>query len=420
MSSLSSRTFLVAVLAAGIARVAAAQQLVTPFVGLGSTPPAGPRSWGGSSLVLEPGARLENSRASVLARWGTTFEQQSPRFDNADVATRILLASGERYETALFAAGQYDRGFLSGGPTGNTRLRLQVGSASPTSGFQLGVGADGWRLNTAGTVAPASTISGWIRRFGLTFSAEASAGVSRTTTHIYGDTTFIADTGAYQEALRKGDTLGANRQIVHDPHADRGTLNKLRSFGDGRLRVSGAFMSVSIDGEAGIAFVPLGASRGFGSLIFTRWLSPAFALTGGFVIQPSVPGVAERRGAVLGVRLARSRRVTPHLVNAPKATIANCTVRYSGPVATIEIEAPGANHVELSGDFTRWQPAVLEHRSGDRWTLTTAITPGVHRLVVRVDGSGWMPPPGLPQVVDLYEGTVGVLVAPEPPVTTED
>ena len=76
--------------------------------------------------MLEPGARLESSRGSVLARWGTTFEQQSPRFDNADVSARMLLTSGSRFETGLFAAGQYDRGYLTGGPSSNERVRLQV------------------------------------------------------------------------------------------------------------------------------------------------------------------------------------------------------------------------------------------------------------------------------------------------------
>jgi hypothetical protein len=416
MSVLSLRSAVGTLLLVGGARVALAQQLWAPFVGLSSTPPAGPL-WGGSSLVLEPGARFESTRGSLLARWGTTFEQQTPKFDNADLSARTVLTRGDRFETGLFAAGQYDRGYLRGGPSSNERLRLQFGSASPTSGFQVGVGADGWRLNTGGTVAPASTVSGWIRRFGLTFSAEASAGMLSTTTHIYGDSV-VLDTAVYNAALRRGDTLRGDRlPYIHNPNADRGTVNKLRSFGDGRLRVSGAFMSVGIDGEAGVTFAAEGASRGFGSLIFTRWLTPAFALTGGIVIQPAAPGAAERRGAIVGVRLARSPRMIPRFVNAPKAAIATCTVRYTESGVTVELAAPGANHVELSGDFTKWQPVVLDHRTGDRWTITSAISPGVHHLLVRVDGGSWMPPPGLPQATDLYEGTVGVLVAPEPVMT---
>jgi hypothetical protein len=404
MSVLSLRSAIATLLIVGSARVALAQQLWAPFVGLSSTPPAGPL-WGGSSLVLEPGARFESRRGSLLARWGTTFEQQTPKFDNADLSGRTVLMQGDRFETGIFAAGQYDRGYLRGGPSSNERLRLQFGSASPTSGLQLGVGADAWRLNTGGAVVPASTASGWIRRFGLSFSAEVNAralGANRRDASDTGIVTF--------------DTTGQPTGRTYSSSAS-GPTSRMRTFGEGRLRVSGAFKSIGVDGEAGVTYATGGASRGFGSLMLSRWLTSSFAFTGGFVVQPAVPGAAERRGIVLGLRLARSPRMIPRLVNAPKAAIETCSVRYTESGVTVELDAPGANHVELSGDFTKWQPVVLEHRTGDRWAITSAIAPGVHHLVVRVDGGSWMPPPGLPQATDLYEGTVGVLVAPEPVVT---
>ena len=172
-------------------------------------------------------------------------------------------------------------------------------------------------------------------------------------------------------------------------------------------------MSFGIDGLAGVGVATGGRTRGYGSMILTRWISPGFALTGGVVIQPPEPGSSGgRTGGLLGIRLAQGPRLLPHFVNAPKVGASSCSVRIADGTATIEVRAPAATHVELSGDFTRWSPAPLERAGGDRWTLTTRLTPGVHRFVIRVDGGTWLPAPGLPQSVDAYEGTVSVIVAP--------
>ena len=172
-------------------------------------------------------------------------------------------------------------------------------------------------------------------------------------------------------------------------------------------------MSFGLDGHAGIGMASGGRARGFGSVILTRWVSPGLALTGGVVVQPPEPGSSARRaGGLLGIRLASAPRVFPHFVNAPKVGAAACTVHLVDGTATIEIRAPAASHVELSGDFTRWRPIAFDHISGDRWTATVRLMPGHHRFVVRVDGGSWLPAPGLPQTADPYEGTVSVIVAP--------
>jgi len=412
MSILSCRNGLVALLAVGAAQPVAAQQVWAPFIGLSSAP-TGPLSPASSSLILAPGARLETSRASVLAQWGTTFEQSTPRFDNADLSARTTLTRSPRFESALTASGQYDRGYLIGGASSNAKARIQVGSTSPARGLQLGVGVDSWRSSTSSIAAPATTLSAWIRRFGLSFSAEVSGrqiGIERNP----GDTGFVTvDSARLRQMLASGQSVDSMplTRIYSSPG--------IRNFGEGRFRVSGAIMSIGIDGEAGSTLATGGGSRTFGSLILTRWLTPSFALTGGVILQPTVPGVAQRRGALLGIRLANGPRLLPRLINAPKPAAATCSVRYGDADATVEVEAPGASHVEISGDFTRWRPVILERKSGDRWAATAAITPGVHHVVVRVDGGEWAPPPGLPQAVDLYEGTVGVIVAPERPLTPQ-
>jgi hypothetical protein len=71
---------------------------------------------------------------------------------------------------------------------------------------------------------------------------------------------------------------------------------------------------------------------------------------------------------------------------------------------------PNARTVELSGDFTGWKPMALTRAGNDRWEATLPITPGIHRLAIRVDGDAWTPPPGVNAVPDEFQGTVGVIV----------
>ena len=58
--------------------------------------------------------------------------------------------------------------------------------------------------------------------------------------------------------------------------------------------------------------------------------------------------------------------------------------------AIVEIEAPGANHVELSGDFTQWKPVVLEHRHGR--SMGDRRRPS--RQVFTTSSSAWTVAPG--------------------------
>jgi len=76
--------------------------------------------------------------------------------------------------------------------------------------------------------------------------------------------------------------------------------------------------------------------------------------------------------------------------------------------------APGATTVEITGDFTDWQPVPLSRNSGndDAWGGTFRIPPGVHRINVRRDGGRWLAPGGTTHRVDDYDGEVGVFVLP--------
>lgn len=423
--SIYSSTVLRAAAALFIAAAAGAQQTWSPFVGFGSASSGGPRrpASGVSSLVVEPGALFESGRGSMLARWSAPVASPSFQVNDADFAMRARFISSKRAETSVVATARYDRGSLDALASANSAVRLQIGTTGSTRGFQFGAGVDSWRssINRTGVVVPATTISGWIRRFGLSFSAELSARAlpGGSTSSI--DTArflFVPDSFARRSVSGAADTAISGNPYVPSPAPPTSAQPTSqgadgRAFGEAALRVSGMLMSLGIDGHAGVGLASGSQARGFGSLILTKWVSPGFAFTGGVVVQPPEPGSSGRRaGGLLGIRLASGPRLLPHFVNAPKVGASSCSVRLVDGGATIEVRAPAAGHVEISGDFTRWRPMMLEHLGGDRWTLTTRLLPGVHRFVVRVDGGTWLPAPGLPQAVDAYEGRVSVIVAP--------
>ena len=408
-----------------IASSAEAQQSLSPFLGVGSISSVGKNSAAvaASAFVLEPGALLESPRGSMLARWSAPVGPTSFTMTDADLAGRFRLFASKRVETSFFASANYDHTTFNTMANASSSARLQIGTTSPARGFQWAAGVDGWRsnLNGSGVVVPSTSISGWIRRFGLSFTAELSARGLPGSTSVQGDTIghgWILDTAglARVAAQLRNDTLHIGPIFPFDAGQAIYATKRIsddHTFGDATLRVSGMLMAFGVDGQAGLGVATGGRMRRYGSLILTRWISPGFALTGGVVLQPPEPGaVTGRTGGLLGIRLAPGSGFFPHFVNAPKVGAAECVVRIVDGNATIEIRAPSATHVELSGDFTRWTPASLEHGTGDRWTITTRLTPGLHRFVVRIDGGSWLPAPGLPQTVDAYEGTVSVIVSP--------
>jgi hypothetical protein len=72
--------------------------------------------------------------------------------------------------------------------------------------------------------------------------------------------------------------------------------------------------------------------------------------------------------------------------------------------------AAHAKTVEVSGDFNRWNPVALRQTHAGVWEATLPLTPGTYRVNIRIDGGRWLPPVGLPQAEDDFNGAVGVLV----------
>ena len=95
----------------------------------------------------------------------------------------------------------------------------------------------------------------------------------------------------------------------------------------------------------------------------------------------------------------------------PETGEARLTIQTSlQDLHSIRVEAPNAQSVEVTADFTDWQPIVLRRVGGNIWEVTVRITSGVHRVNVRLNAGPWIVPRGLRAEEDGFGGSVGVLV----------
>jgi 1,4-alpha-glucan branching enzyme len=76
------------------------------------------------------------------------------------------------------------------------------------------------------------------------------------------------------------------------------------------------------------------------------------------------------------------------------------------------IRAPGAERVELSGDFTGWEPVRMDREDGT-WSVGLTLPPGTHHFGFLVDGQ-WVVPADAPGKVDDGWGRINATVVIEP------
>lgn len=153
----------------------------------------------------------------------------------------------------------------------------------------------------------------------------------------------------------------------------------------------------------------------WGSASASLWLTPRVALVAstGRALEDVVRGLPRTRYHTFALRVGfrdRVRAFTPRPRLPDDAPL--LTVEHAGDgLHAIRVRVPGASMVELMGDFTGWEPRVLVP-SGGRWQLDWKLSPGVHRVAIRVNGGEWRVPANLPSVADDFGGTVGLLSIP--------
>lgn len=334
-----------------------------------------------TAASVSPMFRLERSRLLLTAR-GTFL-----RFESGNHSLQAN-AAGSFFSAPL---GQW-RVEMTGG-VGASRYaefasfsHLLFGPRIHLAGNREGA----WVGGTLGTTSfaheqrPVTALAAgaWAHRSGATWLFSAS------TTHV-GDTSYV-------------DFEGAAR-------FQRGRLTFDGSFG---LRGLGRGAGHGLYGEASGAFA-LGAGL---SLI----------LSGGRYPTDPTRGSVSGRYVGLGLRIHPWPRRTIMAMPARRMAFASRGAADADDPAAVSVEtlpclcagrtivihAGAANLVEISGDFTDWEPVAVVPRGSGTWVVSDPLASGVYRFNVRLDGGEWIVPAGVTRMKDEFGGEVGVLIVP--------
>jgi len=138
-------------------------------------------------------------------------------------------------------------------------------------------------------------------------------------------------------------------------------------------------------------------------------IDPTQGFPGGRFVSLSVR-LATRRGRESQLSSVVQPQTASPLGNGAAPVSGFEAVRDSLGSVTLRVNAPRALLVEISGDFTSWEPVRLERASNGWWALTLPIGTGKYQMNLRLDGGAWLVPPGLLSMLDEFGGTVGLLV----------
>ncbi len=154
-------------------------------------------------------------------------------------------------------------------------------------------------------------------------------------------------------------------------------------------------------GESGISSTTWGGAEA------SVWLTRGVALVvgGGSYAPDLLQALPSGRYISAAIRISARR---PPVVNV-KAQ-APRTYDPKGDEGSLLFRLPGAQSVEVVGDWTDWQPVPMRRARDGRWTLDLTLPPGVHRFNLIVDGERWIVPDGVPSVDDGFGGETGLLI----------
>ncbi len=204
------------------------------------------------------------------------------------------------------------------------------------------------------------------------------------------------------------DTLPAYPEPSGQRRVDRLALT------DAVLSGSWRFRSIDFDASFGRRFSRLTPETVIWGLSASRDITPTLALVaaGGRAGSDPVTSVPGARYFAVGLRL-KVAAAPPTALPARTASDEFAPFRIGPAVAAgreIVILAPGADTVELAGDFTDWKPVALRPWGEHSWRTLLPMAPGLHRLAVRVDGGAWRAPPGTRAVQSEFDGEVAEVI----------
>lgn len=287
------------------------------------------------------------------------------------------------------------RGDLAGwlAPAGRSSpIRFELagtGSASRhSSGFASYLGRADARLHLTG-----GTVGGWAGAGGVV--AKNSSDVEAVnalvpSVGLWAQSRALRATASYVHTTFSGESYPEGNLVLS---TTRGPLD-LTLYGGFR-----AFPATELDAETWIG----------GSAAYWFDARAAVVLSGGQYSSDILQGLPGGEFISIGIRLT-SRRDRPIPRRVPAPLVYNVeTVRERG----ITLSVPGADRVEIAGDFNGWTLEPLRKGDDGAWVVPDSLEPGVYRFNLRVDGEKWTVPEGVPSVDDGFGDRVGLLIISE-------
>jgi hypothetical protein len=186
------------------------------------------------------------------------------------------------------------------------------------------------------------------------------------------------------------------------------------SYGDAALGWRQEHSAIEADATAGVraGFHGVVSTGAWGAANAAFWFTQQSAIVFGVgrTLDDATRGVPRTTYASVSLRFA----ARPHLVRSAKEEVGGprlTVVPVAGGGGLIEVRGVEATRLEVMGDFTEWKPVELE-RDGSVWRLERAMTPGLHRIAIRVDGGEWVAPANLPRATDELGGVIGLITVP--------
>ncbi len=334
-----------------------------------------------SAATLSPAVRFDSPRLSLAGQGSWTVFESGNDVLQGTVGGAWLAGSARTWRLELSGSGgasRYATEPAAGHLLGGARFHL-VGRRS---GGWLGAGAGATFGDRAAGPVEVS-LAGW------TVTGQVALVGAATHTWLDGD--------------RYLDLLGALRWTARGVEVE-GRLG-VRPWSESPERagdpVTGVFGELT-------AQVPLGRrltlSLGGGSYPS----QPSRRVLGATYLSAGLRLRAFGRGAVADPLFDAGLRSRRGSVEEPAS--ARLEIAPAGPGRRIRVQAPGARVVELMGDFTDWETVPLVEVAPGVWEVVLPISPGVHRLNLRVDGGSWLAPAGTRAEANEFGGVVGVVV----------
>jgi len=274
-------------------------------------------------------------------------------------------------------------------------------------GFVSGFGESGYSLTLSGEIMPRLQIGTAARggAIGVGVGGTQHAGVRAGIAHAASDVWWTFGDQQFASSLSFVKTSGS--------FVGAESPNDAPSFYD----LTGAWRhdrgGIAIGASGGYRYGTQNVSGGtWGSADATFWVLPRTALVVGVgrSLDDPVRGVPQTTFASVAIRITG----TVHETLMPRRAVTGARIavqRVGDARRRFEIRGVRASRVEVMGDFTDWSPVSLE-AAGDAWRLEMIVTPGLHRIALRIDGGEWIAPANIPHATDDLGGIVGLITVP--------